>query len=490
MLSFGKKPYSSLIQKAEEAVAEYNMLQESDSVLVGVSGGADSVALVHVLKEIAPIFSIKLGIAHLNHSLRGNESDADAGFVVSLSEKLNLPCYTAKEDIVEYKNKHGFSLEEAGRRVRYAFFENIAQREGFNKIALGHTSDDNAELVLMYLIRGSGPLGISGIPPVRGVFKTNLLIIRPFIKTARSDIINYISAKRLSYVVDKSNMDMKYLRNKIRHNLIPELKENYNPKIVETINRLASIMRSEDEWMENELKSILNKNILFAENNRIVLSVSGMNALHPAAKRRITRSAIEKVKGNLRRISYSHVELVAAQLVSDSDSWSLDLPDRIRVTRIGKELIVSKEEKNLRNLSSKRSVNNKAFFEYVINKPGFIVAEKEGFNISFSEIKNMNLSEICHAGRGVAFFDMEKISFPVIIRNYLPGDRFTPLGMQGSQKIAEYLINNKVPRENRIKYPVVISNGKIIWLAGFVIDDSVRVTSGTGKVLKAELSLA
>jgi len=490
MYPFENKISNSLIQKTVGAVAEYNMLQERDSVLVGVSGGADSVALVHVMKEIAPIFSIKLGIAHLNHSLRGNESDADASFVVSLSEKLNLPCYTAKEDVVEYKNKHGFSLEEAGRRVRYAFFENIAQREGFNKIALGHTGDDNAELVLMYLLRGSGPLGISGIPPIRGVFKTNLLIIRPFIKTSRSDIIKYISAKSLSYVVDKSNMDMKYLRNKIRHNLIPELKENYNPKIVETINRLASIMRSEDEWMENELESILNKNTLFTENNRIVLSVSGMNALHPAAKRRIARSAIEKVKGNLRRISYSHVELVAAQLVSDSDSWSLDLPDRIRITRIGKELIVSKEEKNLRNLSSKRSVKNKAFFEYFIDEPGSIVAEKEGFNISFSEIKKMNLSDICHAGQGVAFFDMEKISFPVIIRNYLPGDRFTPLGMQGSQKIAKYLINNKVPRENRIKSPVVISNGKIIWLAGFVIDDSVRVTSETRKVLKAELSLA
>jgi tRNA(Ile)-lysidine synthase len=342
----------------------------------------------------------------------------------------------------------------------------------------------------MYLIRGSGPLGISGIPPVRGIYNTNLLIIRPFIKSARFDVMEYISANGLSHVTDESNMDMKYLRNRIRHDLIPELRRNYNPKIVETINRLASIMRSEDEWMENELAPILNKNTLFEENNRIVLSVSGINSLHPAAKRRITRSAIKKVKGDSRRLSYSHNELITAQLASDSDSWSLDLPDRIRITRTGKELIVSKEGKNLRNLSSKRSVNDKAFFEYAINKPGLIVAEKEGFSIGFSEITNMNLSDIYHAGRGTAFFDMEKINFPVIIRNYLPGDRFTPLGMKGSQKIAKYFINNKVQRKNRIKFPVVISNGKIIWLAGFVIDDSVKVTSDTGKILKAELSLA
>lgn len=490
MLPFQKNNSDSLIEKVEKTVFEYDMLEKNDSVLVGVSGGTDSTALIYILNEIALLFSLKLGIAHLNHSLRGNDSDNDARFVVSVSEKLHLPCFIEKTDVIKYKTENRLSIEEAGRRLRYAFFENIAQREGFNKIALGHTSDDNAELILMYLIRGSGPLGISGIPPVRGVFKTNLLIIRPFIKTARSDIIKYISAKRLTYVVDKSNMDLKYLRNRIRHNLIPELKENYNPKIVETINRLALIMRSENEWMENELKSILNKNSLFVENDRIVLSVSGMKALHPAAKRRITRSAIERVKGNLRRIGYSHIELAADQLASDSDSWSLDLPDRIRITRIGKELIISKEGKNLRNLSSKRSVNNKVLFEYVVNEPGRIVAEKEGFNISFSQIMNMNLSDMYNAGQGTAFFDMHKISFPLIIRNYLQGERFTPLGMKGFQKISKYLINNKVPRENRIKSPVVVSNGKIIWLAGFVIDDSVRVTSGTRKILKGELSLA
>ncbi|RPJ12270.1 MAG: hypothetical protein EHM30_13415, partial [Desulfobacteraceae bacterium] len=187
---------------------------------------------------------------------------------------------------------------------------------------------------------------------------------------------------------------------------------------------------------------------------------------------------------------YSHIELAEEQLASGSDSWSLDLPDRVRITRTGKELIVSKEKESLRNLSSRHSLDDRALFEYVVNEPGLIVAAKEGFNISFSETSGMNLKDIYNAGPGIAFFDMEKISFPLIVRNYLPGDRFTPLGMRGSKKIAGYLINNKVPRENRIKYPVVISGGRIIWLAGFVIDDSVKVTSGTGKTLKAELSLA
>ncbi len=490
MNSSQKNNPDSLIKKVEKTIFKFDMLKKNDAVLVGVSGGADSVALVHILNEISPLFSLKLGIAHLNHSLRGNESDNDARFVASFSDKLHLPCFIEKKDVIKYKTEKSLSVEEAGRHLRYAFFEDIAQREGFNKIALGHTGDDNAELVLMYLLRGSGPLGLSGIPPVRPLLKDALLIVRPLIKASRKEILEYISAKNLSHVQDESNMDMKYLRNRIRHDLIPELRMSYNPKIVETVNRLASIMRSEDEWMEKELDSVLNKNTLFKEKNRIILSASGIKALHPAAKRRIIRSAIKKVKGDSRRLSYSHIELAEEQLASGSDSWSLDLPDRVRITRTGKELVVSKEKEGLRNLSSRHSLDDRALFEYVVNEPGLIVAAKEGFNISFSETSCMNLKDIYNAGPGIAFFDMEKISFPLIVRNYLPGDRFTPLGMRGSKKIAGYLINNKVPRENRIKYPVVISGGRIIWLAGFVIDDSVKVTSGTGKTLKAELSLA
>lgn len=490
MLSFGKESYNSLIKKVKKTIFEYDMLKENDSVLVGVSGGADSVALIHILNEIALFFSLKLGVAHLNHSLRGNESDDDARFVASVSGKLHLPCFIEKKDVIKYKTENGLSLEEAGRRVRYAFFEDIAESKGYNRIALGHTCDDNAELVLMYLIRGSGPLGISGIPPVRPGLKDGLSIIRPLIKTARKEIIDYISAKNLSYVTDKSNLDEKYLRNKVRHHLIPELKAGYNLKIVETLNRLASIVRSEEEWMENELKFILNKNTLFTENNRIVLSVSGMKALHPAIKRRATRSAIAGVKGDLRRISYSHIELVSAQLEGNSDEWSLDLPDRIRVSRTGGNLVISKEENALRSIVSKHGIRDQDYYEYVINEPGRVNAEKEGFKVVFSEIKNVTLDNICKSEPGVAFFDMDKISFPLVLRNRLPGDRFTPLGMTGSKKVSKYLINKKVPGESRLKLPVALSNCKIIWLAGYIIDDSVKVTLNTRKILMAELFLA
>ncbi len=490
MRSFVNDSGHSLLQKVTKTVSEFDMIHKNDSVLVGVSGGADSVALLHILNEIASKYTLRLGIVHLNHSLREKESDDDACFVRSLSEKLHLPCFIEKKDVIKYKVEHGLSIEEAGRQMRYAFFEDIAEKQGFNKIALGHTADDNAELVLMYIMRGSGSLGISGIPPLRWGLKNNLLIIRPLIKILRSEIEDYISSKCLLHVVDKSNIDEKYLRNRIRHRLIPDLKNNYNPKIVETLNRLASIIRSENEWMETELTSVLKKLIITEEADRIVCSVSGIKVLGPAEKKRIIRSAILKVKKDLRRIALAHIELVSTQLESNSDNWSLDLPDRIRVTRIGGRLVVSKEKRALRTISLKHADKEQSVYNYVINKPECMLTKKEGFEIILSEIKDKCFENIFKSEPGVAFFDMDKLCFPLVLRNRMRGDRFTPLGMSGSQTVARYLTNKKITVESRSKVPVMLSKSKIIWLAGHIIDDSVKVTPNTRKILKAELFLA
>jgi tRNA(Ile)-lysidine synthase len=479
-----------LINQVEKTVAEYNMVEKNDSVLAGVSGGADSVALIHILKEIARRFSLKIGIAHLNHSLRGKESDKDAEFVALISDKLRLPCFMKKTDVIEYKTENSLSVEEAGRRVRYSFFEETAQKEGYNRIALGHTSDDNAELVLMYLIRGSGPLGLSGIPPIRPGTRSGLTVIRPLIRTTRGEILDYISENNISYVTDRTNEDQRYLRNRIRHTLIPELKKVYNPKVVETLNRLSSIIRHEEEWIEKEIRNILNGITILKEENSITLSVKDLNALHPAAKRRAIRTALAGAKGDLRRISFSHVEIVSEKTGENMVDWSLDLPDRMRVSRAGNGLVIKKEERALREISSEKRNKARSSYEYPLSGPGPVNAEKEGFKILFSEIKDEPLEDIKHSGPGLAFFDMEKVSFPLVIRNILPGDRFKPLGMTGSKKVSKYLINKKIPEKIRHKLPVVLSGGRIIWLPGYVIDDSVKVTANTGKILKAELFLA
>ena len=480
-----RKGYNHFLHTVEDTISAYNMFQPKDSVLVGVSGGPDSVALLHFLIEIAPRFPLRLAVAHLNHSLRQEESDNEAKFVASLAETLCLPCYIEKIDVPEFQRSHRLSIEEAARRVRYRFFKDVAVKHRFDKIALGHHCDDNAELILMHLFRGSGPLGISGIPPVR-----EGQIVRPLIRLLKSEIMDFVNAKGIGYVSDTSNTDPRHLRNKIRHHLIPSLKENYNPRISETLNRLATITRCEEEWIEDLINPIFDRMVLSLETDHIDLSVSEINETHIAVKKRIFRKAIATVKGDLRRIAFSHVDSMIRLVETGPRFGGLDLPDGIRISRSDETIRISKEKIAGRSPDAAHPFGEKLSFEYNIFEPGLFHIKEVGIRLELSEIPLARLSDIGHAGHRVAFFDMEKLRFPLIVRNVHPGDRFTPLGMTGTQKLKKFFINNKVSRAERSKCPVVLSRGRIIWVAGYRIDEIAKVTPFTRYILKGELFLA
>ncbi|MCJ7617737.1 MAG: tRNA lysidine(34) synthetase TilS [Desulfobacterales bacterium] len=495
MTSLLKDYKNKLIKTVGATIKAYRMIEPGDSVIVGVSGGPDSVALLHIILSLAQRFSLRVGVAHLNHSLRQKDSDDDAEFVASLARKFDLPCYIKKEDVSKYRHEKKLSLEEAARIVRYRFFESVAEKYMFNKIALGHNADDNAELVIMHLLRGSGPLGISGIPPVR-----NGEIIRPLIKLTKSEILEFLTVNEFKFVLDKSNNDQRYLRNRIRHHLIPYLKSSYNKRIVETINRFASIIRSEEEWIDDLIKPIFNKSVLAAENNSVALSISSINELHIAAQRRIIRKAIAEIKGNLRRITFSHIESVISLLNGGHAFGYIDLPDRIWIKRDGDTISFSREKRLLRDLYKKLSDENKVSFEYRILKPEAglkaeifprsLLIKELGLNMEFSKIDIENLPDIHHAGHNVAFFDMDKLSFPLVLRNFRPGDKFQPLGMSGTQKVKKYFINNKVARDQRAKCLILLSQDKIMWVVGYRIDDFFKVKQPARNILKVELFLA
>ena len=237
------------------------MLQPGDRVLVGVSGGADSVALLHILYRLSVSRDLDIGVAHLNHALRGKAADRDAAFVQTLARQLDLPCFSARQDVGLQRQKQGGSLEEAGRRARYRFYAQTAKTQGFTKIALGHHADDNAELVLMNMLRGTGPEGIAGIPPAREPG-----IIRPLIHARRREIMAYIKDNDLAYVVDASNQDPRFFRNRVRNELIPALSEAYNPRLTEALVRTASISRTEEEWLEQLTRPMLEAAILATRN--------------------------------------------------------------------------------------------------------------------------------------------------------------------------------------------------------------------------------
>jgi len=474
-------------KKVAQTINTYGMLEKGMSVLVGVSGGPDSVALLHVMMDVSERLALKLGVAHLNHCLRQESSDNDEAFVVSIADKFGLPCYVEKTDIVEEQRKTGYSLEEAGRMARYRFFQRVCQKNGFDKIAVGHNKDDNAELILLYLLRGSGAVGMGGIPPKRDN------IIRPLIRTSRVEIINYLTTQKKTYTTDASNYDERFLRNKIRHMLIPLLKKEFNPKIGESLNRLGEIMRSEDAWLNHLINPIFEKTVIRSKDDRIILSMPELAKLNIAPQRRVLRKAIQQVKGDLRRITYTQIRSISTLLENDPGDGRLDLPGRIRVAKKFGQLIISKENKSLR-LMEVEDINKKTFnFQKVISKSDInlkkpVYIKEIKMVVSFLKTDRNAIKDITGCKNQDAFFDWDLLKFPIIIRNYRKGDRFTPLGMTGTQSLKKFFINNKINSLKRSCVPIFLSGNQLIWIGGFRIADSIKVTAATQTVLKTTIT--
>jgi tRNA(Ile)-lysidine synthase len=436
---------------------------------------------------LAPKFSFQIAIAHLNHCLRRRESARDEAFVVSLAEQLNLRVHIERQDVRRYQKIHRLSTEEAARRVRYRFYDTVASKFGYEKIALGHHSDDNAELILMYLLRGSGPLGLSGIPPLR-----DAKIIRPLIDIKRSEIMDYIALRNLDCVLDSSNRDSQYLRNRVRNRLIPELKAEYNPKLIDSLNRLASILDAEEKWIESLIQPIFEKVIVSEKQGRIGFDIEQLNQQNIAVRRRLIRMAILKVKGNLRRMAFVHVEAAVNLAQKAAVSGALDLADRIRISRQNDVLIISKEAQNLRHLAGAPHLSSTPDYAYRLSKAGEILVKEAALKIRFSEIPPERIPDWRLSGQGTrtAYFDLDEIRFPLVIRNFRPGDRFSPLGMNGRQKLNKFFIDHKVSRAERQKCPILLSRNEIIWVVGHRLDNAVKIGPQTRRILKAEVSLA
>jgi tRNA(Ile)-lysidine synthase len=469
----------------EHTLHTHRMVQTGDAILIGVSGGPDSVALVHILLAFAPVYSLRIILAHLNHCLRQDESDRDQAFVTALAKRLELPIHVESEDVRRYQKRRHLSIEEAAREVRYRFYHAIAAANGYDKIALGHHSDDNAELILMGLLRGSGPVGISGMRPVR-----DNKIIRPLIHLRRSQIMNYLAAKQLDYIEDSSNRDSQFLRNRIRHRLIPVLKAEYNPNLIVSLNRMADILGAEQQMAENFIQPIFENAIIIDEQGRLGLGISKLNQQPLAVKRRLIRKAIWRVKGNLRRIAFVHIEAVLELAQKGSRAGLLNLPGRIRICRDNEILFVSQEERSFRRRGRAPFLSTMPAYRYELAEPGVIRIKEAAVQICFSETHKDLVSEWRQPEQRIAFLDRDKLRFPLVIRNFCPGDRFTPLGMNGRQKLKKFFIDHKIGRTERASCPIVLSRNKIIWVAGHRLDNSVKITSHTRRILKGELLLA
>ncbi len=338
---------AALNKKILSTLETYQMLEPGDAVLAAVSGGPDSVALFRFLLNLTTQdpYQFSLGVAHLNHLIRGSDAEQDEAFVRKLAQNANVPFYCEKKDVKAHAENTRQSVEQAGRELRYGFLDSLCSTYGYTKIALGHTRDDNAELVLMNLLRGAAAKGLSGIPPIRGN-----RYIRPLIQVSKKEILSLLDKNNQLFQIDASNTDPAFLRNRIRHHLIPLLQSEYNPEIIDALNRSSWILKQEDDYLETRTAKALITCLTHQDEDRIVLSKKRLAILHPALLNRVLRASIKTLKNNLDRISLKHMRNMITFCFSRTDGKSLDLPGRIRIYKTRKTVEIKKEKQDLRRL--------------------------------------------------------------------------------------------------------------------------------------------
>lgn len=481
----GQSGGGNLPELVRQSVLRRAMFSPGQAVLVAVSGGADSTALLHVLIELSAEMPLRLGVAHLNHRLRGDDSAADADFVARMAAGYGIPCFTKSVDTRAYAIRRRLSLEDAGRRLRYRFLLHTARRYGYDRVAVGHHREDNAETVLMGLLRGSGATGLGGIAAVRPDG-----IVRPMIDLPRRMIHEYLSARGLAFVSDRSNSDIRLMRNKIRLELLPLLEADFNPNMVATLNRLGDILQQEDRWLALLSRRMLENILAFRGPGLIGLSLCGFNRLHLAARRRVFRLALAEVKGNLRRIGLSHVSAALQLAHAGSSGASLHLPSGIRLQRTDDCLEIVNPKQSSADRSHQTQSTDVPQYNYHLPAPGTAEIAETGDAVRIELIPGSETPDFSAMTPLVVYLDADCLEFPLTVRNPRPGDRFSPLGTRGTQKLKKFFCDHKTPRRRRKSCPLLLSGNRIIWVAGFRIDNAVKLTAKTSRVLRAELLLA
>ncbi len=454
-----------MLAKVEKTITQYHMLTEGDKIIIGISGGPDSVALSHILSRLQQKYKLTLHLAHLNHLLR-EEAKQEALFVQRLAKSLKLPIIIEEVDIEQDASKN-FSIQQKARKIRYEFLIRIAKRLNATKIALAHHEDDNLETILMWLIRGCGAEGIKGIPPIRKINQERY-IIRPLIKNTKEEIEDYLKLHKLSFKIDSSNLKTDYGRNKIRLELLPKLKE-YNPNIKEALNRLSTLWQMDNEYLNSS--SVEAKNKVVLEKGRIELKK--FSEAHPAIQSRILRQVIKEVKGDLQGITFKHIEAILNLIKNGPAQGRLDLPANIKVKREYETLTIYKGKKEEERIGDEK---------YLL-VPG--VTQIEELKVETRIVPLSTLYSLLSTSSEV-YLDYDKVKLPLLLRHRRKGDKFHPYGMAGSKKIKDLLIDLKVPKSKRDKIYLLEDREGIIWIMNR-IDERVKITDLTENVLVTQL---
>jgi tRNA(Ile)-lysidine synthase len=465
--AFIMDPVKILLKKAKQTMSTYKMITPGDRVIVAVSGGPDSVCLLDALAQLADPLQIKLVVAHFNHGLRKAEDGFETQLVKDLARSMDVPFYMGTATLLHEKTG---SMEERAREERYGFLEKTRKAVQGQKLATAHHLNDQAETILMRLLRGSGPFGLTGIPITRGD-----TIIRPFMEIKQNEIMDYVRIRKLPYVTDSSNKDTAFQRNRIRLDLIPKLLQ-YQPRLIEHLGRLSHILYEDNQYLDFLATQWVRDQSRHDPNGHIVIPISSFTLLPAPIQARVIRELIRQTTGRIRGINYHHIVSIGDLIKHEKPQAVLDLPKGLVVQRIYHTVLFSIGK-----------MDKASSFDCMMEGPGSYYIDPIKRSITVEEI-NGPLGHRPDAPKQTAFLDAGTIQYPLQVRNTRPGDRFVPLGMNGRKKIKDFFIDRKVPRNIRKTTPLLLSRGKILWVCGFQIDDGYKITQQTDKILKVTLS--
>ncbi len=440
-------------KKVKETIEQYNLIQSGDLVVVGVSGGPDSLALLHVLKELRQELSCKLHVAHLDHSFRGKQAEEEARWVKSLARDWGLPVTIAKKDVPALAREEGLSPQEAGHLARSEFFSNLLKQLGAQKIALGHQANDQAETVLMHLLTGSGLEGLRGMLPAHGP------IIRPLLYVSREEIEEYCFTCALEPRWDPSNEKNIYLRNKIRNQLMPWVLENINPNLIATLTKTAQILGAEEEYLEYVTENKA-KELMIREGDYEKLLLQRWEELPLALQRRLIRY-IYSLRGTKQGLSFQHVEDVRALAGHGQVGKLLHLPGK---------MVVEKTYDSLLFYKKKEEKPAKLWGSYPLKIPGKTYIPETNQYI----VAAIQKEKPSQPGNTVVYLPWSGQPETYVARSRRQGDRFSPKGLTGSKKLKDYFIEKKIPRGERDHILLVASEKEVLWIPGRAVSNKLN----------------
>lgn len=463
-----------ILDRVRDTSSLYGMIQKGDGVLLAVSGGPDSMALLHSISRLKREYKIDLKVIHVNHNLRGQEADEDAVYVKNYCRQLDIDCIIESIDVKGYARESGKSLQMAGREMRYSLFYRTAAAYNIDKIALGHNADDVVETVLLNMIRGTGPAGLEGIPPVRTHRADGRIytIVRPLITIDRAEIEKYCSEWNITPRIDPSNKKSVYLRNKIRNELIPLLEREYNAGIKGNIHRLSDIAALESEYMNSESERLMDVSVEHGTDGS-KMDIRKVAKVHPALQRRLIRRFIGEYHKNT---TYDHIERVRNLLASPGGT----------VVEISGDVAVRRYRDKLELFFRNRSVDtNIGEWRCTLELPG--ECRIPGGRIVRAEYIDDLPVDFSGISPAEAYLDADKTGDSLVVRNRMPGDRFYPLGIGHEKKIKDFLIDSKVDPRERDRIPIVESMNGVCWIAGYRLDTRFTITASTKRYLRLSL---